>query len=158
MSDLHPALAPLAFMIGTWKGEGRGCYPTIEPFEYVEEATYSPGPGKPFIAYTQRTRRVGNDEPLHTEFGYIRPIPSGGAELVVSQPTGIVEVHTGDVEAQRISFRSRLVGLTPSAVRVEQVERRIMVADDTMHYRLAMEAAGQAMQLHLEAELVRIGG
>ena len=34
---LHPDLNPLAWMIGTWRGKGRGEYPNIEPFEFAQE-------------------------------------------------------------------------------------------------------------------------
>lgn len=156
MDGLHPDLAGLAFLIGVWRGGGKGRYPTIDPFEYVEEATYTPGPGKPFIAYRQRTRRVGAGEPLHSEAGYIRPVGSGGAELVVAQPTGVVEVHTGDMQGNRIDFRTSLVGLSPTAVDISQVERRIEVDGHTMRYRLGLAAVGQPIQVHLEAELVRM--
>ena len=157
MDNLHPDLASLAFLIGTWRGRGKGCYPTIEPFEYFEEATYTPGPGKPFIAYRQRTRRAGGDgEPLHSETGYIRPAGVGEAELVIAQPTGIVEVHTGKVENDRIAFRTSLVGLSGTAVEVSQARRQLDVAGETMRYQLGMAAVGQPMQVHLEAELVRV--
>ncbi len=156
MSRAHPDLDSLAFLVGTWKGRGNGRYPTIEPFEYVEEAVFTPGPGKPFIAYRQRTRRAGGGEPLHSESGYIRPGGMDGAEMVIAQPTGIVEVHTGEIDSNQVCFRSRDVRLSPTAVEVSQVERRIKVVGDVMQYRLWMAAVGQPFQLHLEAELTRV--
>jgi len=156
VSRAHPDLASLAFLVGTWRGRGNGRYPTIEPFEYVEEAVFTPGPGKPFIAYRQRTRRAGAGEPLHAESGYIRPGGADGAELVIAQPTGIVEVHTGEVDSNRVRFRSSDVRLSATAVEVSRVERCIRVAGDTMRYRLWMAAVGQPFQVHLEAELTRV--
>ena len=157
MDRMHPDLASLAFLIGVWRGRGKGCYPTIEPFEYFEEATYTPGPGKPFIAYRQRTRRAGGEgEPLHAETGYIRPAGHGKAELVIAQPTGIVEVHTGEVRDNRVDFRTSLVGLSGTAVEVSQAMRELDVVGDAMRYRLGMAAVGQPMQVHLEAELARV--
>ena len=153
---LHPDLAGLAFLLGVWTGAGRGCYPTIEPFEYLEEAVYTPGPGKPFIAYRQRTRRSGGGgEPLHAETGYIRPAGPAGAEAVIAQPTGIVEVHTGEVDSGRVCFRSAAVERSPTSVEVTQVIRRIQVEGGVMRYRLEMAAVGKPLQVHLEAELFR---
>lgn len=155
----HPALAPLEFLIGVWRGSGRGCYPTIDPFEYVEEATFAPGPGKPFLAYRQKTRRAGGDRAvLHSEVGYLRPADGEMAELVIAQPTGIVEVHDGTVQGTRLEFRSSAVGLSETAVDVTQVRRMIEVSGNTMIYRLFMSAVGKPMQIHLEAELERSTG
>ena len=78
---LHPGIAHLAFLLGTWHGKGRGDYPTIEPFEYDETVVFGHG-GKPFISYSQRTR--GAEGPLHTETGYVRPTDDGAVESDIS--------------------------------------------------------------------------
>lgn len=43
---LHPAIAPLSYLLGTWRGQGEGGYPTIASFSYGEELNFSPISGK----------------------------------------------------------------------------------------------------------------
>lgn len=157
MSDappLHPDLQPLLFLLGSWKGKGEGSYPGIEDFTYLEVATFTQM-GKPFIAYTQRTRDASTGAPLHTETGYIRPTGPGRAEFVVAQPTGIVEVHDVIVSDSTIRMHATNVTSTPTATHVEGVNRQLTVQGDDMHYVLDMAATGHAMQRHLEATLTR---
>ena len=40
-TDLNPALKPVAFLLGTWRGEGEGQYPSIKPFRYREEIRFT---------------------------------------------------------------------------------------------------------------------
>jgi hypothetical protein len=156
---IHQDIASLEFLIGTWEGGGVGIYPTIADFAYREEITFVAPPGKPFLHYSQKTWRAGDHPdagtPLHTECGYVRPTESGGAELVVAQPSGIVEVHSGSVDGSAVSFTSDLVAMTRTAKEVKSVDRNIRVVGDELTYEMWMGAVGQPHQLHLKASLAR---
>jgi hypothetical protein len=146
-------LVSLRFLLGTWRGRGRGDYPTIEPFTYEEEISFTHA-GKPFIVYAQKTW-TPDGRPLHTETGYLRPVGIDGAELVVAQPTGITEIHSGVVDGASVRFSTRGVGVSPTAKDVRSVARSLWVEDDTLRYRLDMAAVGLRLQFHLEAALAR---
>jgi len=156
-NDLDPRLGPLALLSGTWVGSGRGVYPTIESFEYREEITLADGGVKPFLAYSQRTMS-SDGRPLHAESGYLR-WAGGAPEWVVASPTGVIEVLTGSAELTddrlELVLRTISVSATPSAKRVDAVERRLRVRGDVLTYELHMAAVGEPLQLHLVAELHR---
>ena len=154
------AEGPLAHLEGTWRGTGRGSYPTIEPFTYDETVTFTALPGKPVLAYTQRTTSAGG-APMHTEVGYLRPVGTQGVEFVVAQPTGVTETHDGVAGyepdgAWAVTFTSLQVGLTPNAKEVVSVWRALRVRGDTLTYELSMAAVGQPLTPHLWATLQRI--
>lgn len=146
----------LEFLLGTWEGEGRGEYPTIESFTYREHVTFS-HVGKPFVFYQQKTSSP-QGQPLHAEVGYFRVPESGVVELVIAQPTGMAEMHTGRVVGTDIELSAQEVVRTPSAKSVTAVKRSISVDGDVMKYRLDMAAVGQPIQFHLEATLRRATG
>jgi hypothetical protein len=151
---LHPAVAPIAFLLGTWRGEGKGEYSTIESFSYGEEVRFWHN-GKPFLAYSQRTWDPDTDAPRHGEMGYWRPLDGGRIEIVLAHPTGVVEVQEGTVEGTTVEVRSSLIGRTSTAKEVTTLERTFRVEGDVLRYDVRMAAVGQALQHHLGAELHR---
>lgn len=151
---LHPDVAPLAPLLGSWKGKGSGTYPGTEDFEYLEMVTFTQV-GKPFIAYTQRTRDAATGAPLHAETGYLRTLGGERGEFLIAQPTGIVEVHDVEFGRNSLLMTSREVVSTPTAKQVEAVARQIRIDGDDLAYELHMAAMGHPMQLHLEARLTR---
>ena len=157
MTDLNPAIAILAPLLGTWSGRGSGDYPTIDDFGYLEEVTFA-HVGKPFLSYTQRTRSE-DGAPMHAECGYLRVPSPGRAELVLAQPSGVTEIDEGTVTADGgvlvITLASTTVGLTSTAKEVLSVERSIRVDGDELTYTLLMGAMGLPLQHHLTATLHR---
>lgn len=156
--ELHPDVAALACLLGTWSGEGTGHYPTIEPFGYREEISFG-HVGKPFLAYRQGTVNLGTGLPAHAEAGYLRGVGDGRVELVLAHPTGIAELAEGTVTVTADGLELRLASTTmagtSTAKDVQSVARTITVAGDVLLYDLAMGAVGQPHQSHLTAELRR---
>ena len=154
---LHPDVAGLAFLLGTWRGAGHGEYPTITPFDYGEEVRFW-HVGKPFLAYTQRTWALDDRRPLHAESGYWRGGADGRVEVTMAHPTGIVELLAGRVEGTRLELASTLVAGTATAKEVTELARIFAVRGEVLTYRVAMAAVGQPLTHHLAAELHRLDG
>ena len=152
---LHPDVAPLGFLLGSWMGEGKGFYSTIQPFEYGEEIRVW-HVGKPLLAYTQRTWSLDDGRPLHAEMGFWRMGGEGRVELVVAHPNGHAEVAEGRLEGSSISLASTSIVRTATAKQVDAIERDVDVRGEVMTYELRMAAVGKPLDGHLHAEL-RLG-
>jgi hypothetical protein len=158
--QLHPDVAVLSPLLGTWEGSGTGEYPTIVDFAYLESITFH-HVGKSFVAYTQRTRHPETSAPMHAETGYLRVPRPGSIEIVLAQPTGLAEIYEGAVVGEDVALvidvRSSSINATSTAKEVTITERTISVTGDDLHYTFRMAAVGQPLQHHLSATLHRVG-
>lgn len=148
---LHDALRPLAFLLGTWRGEGAGKYPGIDDFEYGEETRFWHY-GRPVLAYSQRTWALSSGAPMHSEMGFWRPAGEG-IEVALSHAFGITEILTGTVDGGRVTLRSTGLHSAPTAKVVEAVGRTFEVSGETLRYDVEMAFGEHELQPHLRAEL-----
>lgn len=156
----HPLLEPLTGYLGTWKGRGRGGYPTLaEDFVYAQEVTFSHD-GRPFLHYEARAWLLDADglplRPAARESGWWRMQPDGRVEALITQPTGIAEILTGRAAGGAVDLATHQVALTPTAKEVEATRRRYTLTDgDTLDFVHDLAAVGQLLQHHLAAQLRR---
>lgn len=154
--ELHPDCVQIAYLLGTWRGEGKGEYPTIQPFAYGEEIRFW-HVGKPVFAYSQKTWSLEDDAPRHSEFGFWRPVAPGKIEVVLAHPTGVAEIEEGVIDGTCIRVTSRSVTITSTAKQVTALARTIRVDDGVLSYDLHMGAVGVPLTHHLTARLERVG-
>jgi hypothetical protein len=159
-AELHPDLEELAPLLGTWAGRGSGEYPTIEPFDYLEEVVFS-HVGKPFLVYGQKTRAATDGKPLHAETGYLRVPQPAQIELILAHPTGITEIEVGTYTVTgnviELEMIASSIGLSPTAKDVTALGRSFRLDGDELSYSLRMGAVGHPVQHHLSAVLHRQG-
>lgn len=153
---LAPNLAPVAALLGTWKGAGAGEYPTIESFTYTEEVVFT-DLGKPFLHYVQRTWGP-TGSPMHTETGFLRVTGDETVEFVLAQPTGQAELAQGTLttsEGRLVLDLEAAVMNSATAKHVDTTRRRYELNGDTLTTTFAMAAVGQLLTHHLSSELRR---
>ena len=153
-TELNPALTPVTFLLGTWRGEGEGQYPSIKPFRYREEIRFTHN-GKPFLIYTQRTEAIDTGQPMHGEAGYLRLVGDVRVEFVIAQPIGYAEISLGRVDGQRIDVECASVRRTPTAKPVTSISRSLWMDGETLRYELKMGMEGAPLAPHLSASFRR---
>ncbi|MGZ4132656.1 MAG: FABP family protein [Actinomycetota bacterium] len=157
MTALHDDLQAVAFLLGTWRGEGRGEYPTIEPFSYGEELTFE-DVGDAYLVYTQRSWALTDAAPLHLERGFLRPGADGAWELALAHPLGLTEVAHGALEGTALTFATSEggIGRTATGLDVTAMARRYRVDGDTFSYEIDMATERTPMTRHLVAALRKV--
>nr|WP_246497929.1 FABP family protein [Natronoglycomyces albus] len=164
--DLHPDLLPLLPLVGRWRGRGQGGYPDIDDFMYAQELEFAHD-GRPFLYYRARSWIIEPDgtavRPAAQEVGWWRPISSKNpkrpeVELLLAQPTGIMELYYGHVDGTKIELATDAVMRSPHAKEVTASQRLYGLVEGALMYAIEMAAEGKPMTPHLSARLERIEG
>jgi len=168
-TDLHPNLVPVAWMLGTWHGNGRGEYPSIDAFAYEQEIAIAHD-GRPFLHYFSQTWIIDDNgervRPGALETGFLRVgdgATDDGAtddghplELVLAHPTGYAEVWYGVADGARITLATDVVARTSTAKDYTAGQRMYGLVEGDLMYAYDMAAMGQPMQSHLWGRLARV--
>lgn len=159
--DLHERLEHLSFLVGSWRGLGVVGYPTIAEQRYEQEIVFSHD-GRPFLEYSSRAWILDADgrrvKPSAREHGWWRPGKEPrDVEVLLSHPTGIVEVYVGEVVFSKIELQTDLVARTETAKPVTALHRLYGLVEGDLAYAIDMAAVEQGLQPHLSARLSRIG-
>jgi hypothetical protein len=159
--NLPEAVQPFAWLIGTWRGEGVGGYPTLErDFAYGEEITFA-CPGKPLLTFTSRSWSLDDDRPLALSTGFWRPTSPTEVEVVLTVASGLVEILYGNLvdgpSGVHVELHSDLIGHTATAKKVSIDKRMYAVRGDKLMYAMEMAAVDvNEIHPHLSAALDRV--
>ncbi|MCU1603501.1 MAG: hypothetical protein JWO22_4210 [Frankiales bacterium] len=158
--ELHEKLEHLSFLVGEWQGLGVMGYPGVEEARYEQEISFSHD-GRPFLAYISKTWLIDEDanrlRPSGTETGFWRPGANPrDVELLVTHPTGVVEISVGEVVFNKIELVTDLLARTQTAKEVTALKRLYGLVDGDLAYAIDMAAMGKPLQAHLSAKLQRI--
>jgi hypothetical protein len=159
-ADLPELVRPFAWLIGTWRGEGVGGYPTIDAdFRYGEEIVFD-CPGKPLLTFQSKSWALEDGRPMSLQSGFWRPTSPTEVEVVLSLGSGLVEVFYGNLVAgpagEHVEIVSDVIVRTHSAKEVTVDRRMYAVRGGQLMYAQDMAAVGQPLQPHLSATLDRL--
>ena len=159
--NLHPDLMPLAWLVGTWRGKGRGEYPNVPGFQYAQEISFNHD-GRPFLNYFSRSWIIDeNDEivrPAASEVGFWRIKENNVLEVILAHNTGIAEGWVGLVQGAKIQLAMDQGYSSPSAKIVTAGSRLYGLVEGELFTSYDMAADGQTLQAHLWSSLERQAG
>ena len=155
---LHPELNPLAWIVGTWRGKGRGEYPGIEPFEFASEVVFNHD-GRNFLNYFSRSWIIDAEgeiiRPAASEAGFWRIKPNNVLEVLISHNTGISEGWVGQFDGPKIQLVLDRGYSAPSAKVVNEGVRLYGLVEGELFYAYDMATNGHELQAHIWSSLER---
>ena len=156
---LHPDLNPLAWMIGTWRGNGHGEYPGTERFDFQQEITFSHD-GRPFLTYFSRSWIINEKNDITStaasETGFWRIKPNNQLEVILAHSTGIAEGWVGVFDGPKIQLVMDHSYSAPSAKSINEGQRLYGLVDGELFYAYDMAYGGHKLQAHIWSTMPRV--
>ncbi len=158
--NLHQDLMPLAWLVGTWRGKGRGEYPNVQAFQFAQEVNFNHD-GRPFLNYFSRSWLIDENneiiKPAASEVGFWRMKENNVLEVILAHNTGIAEGWVGIVKGAKIQLEMDQGYSSPSAKIVTAGSRLYGLVEGELFTSYDMAAEGQTLQAHLWSSLERQG-
>lgn len=159
-APLAPELFPIAFLLGTWIGEGVGGYPGQPDYPFAQEIRFQRVPDLAVFGYTSRIWDPETGETLDSEVGYWRTagtFESGlRVEVTLAHPSGIAEVFVGDVDGGKIELTDNVTVRTATAREVQRSERLYGIVEGDLAYAIDIVAEGHGLRPHRSARLRKV--
>ncbi len=147
-------------LVGKWRGEGKGHFPTISDFVYFESLQFEQRDPLT-LHYMQKTDKQYADQAVetsHWESGFIRLLEDNSLELINVQSGGRGEVLTGhyaQIESGlQLTFRSQS---QINDARMIDTTRIFTLSGNMLTYQMQMHTtAVNGLLPHLDAKLFRV--
>ncbi len=159
-AELAPELFPIAFLLGTWAGEGVGGYPGEPDYPFAQEVRFQRVPGLAVLGYSSRLWDPESGAALDGEVGYWRTAGTYETglrvEVTIAHPAGLVEIYVGDVDGGKIELTDNVTVRTATAREVQRSERLYAIVEGDLAYAIDIAAEGQDLRPHRSARLRKV--
>ncbi|XP_076454097.1 peroxynitrite isomerase THAP4-like [Babylonia areolata] len=150
---VHEMIQPLAWILGKWRAEegGSGQYPTINNFEYGEEAEFFTV-GQPNVQFSLYSWNAQSKIPLHREIGFIRIKPgTNKIALISAQNSGVTDIEEGEVKDGELTVETTTIHRISFSKEPEtkKVVRTFQRTGDELKQVLSMETSRTPLTEHL---------
>ncbi len=162
---LAPEVYPLAWLVGTWRGEGEVSYPGVPRLAIHAESVVAHD-GGPYLSWTTTIRTADDEVIWSTESGFWRvpterpddlPADRHPVELLLVDPAGHLTLYAGVVGSGRIDLASDLVARSPDAPELNAATRLFGLVAGELLWTWDIAAFGEPLQSYSSLQMSRVG-
>ncbi len=147
-------------LTGTWKGSGKGSFPTLESFDYEELLVFKCLKEEPYLEVSQKAWTLNGEERqlVHWETGIITMLSDRQLKWYCSHMNGRMEVYGGNIlckeDTIEIHLKSEFVKNEIGLKTALHSERIIHLSDKELSYTMKMSTTEVSkLTQHLKASL-----